>query len=141
MHKESRMSPLKAVLTVKIIFTAFFWSLPLLLAPRHATGLLGIPLSQPVLFLRLLGAAFLALLAGYVLGLLDLHHGREARNTVWVGIISNGSAFLILVVSRAEWGGWGPRASVFMWGSAVVTLLITLGLIVFGVVYKRATRR
>ena len=135
------MNPLKIVLTVKVIFTALFWSLPLLLFPGYAASLLGIPAPRPVLFLHLLGAAFLALLAGYLLGLLDLHHGREVRHTVWVGIISNGSAFLILLMFAEEWSGWGTRASIYMAGSMVMTLLITLGLIVFGVMQNKTARR
>lgn len=131
------MSPLKIILIVKIVFTAIFWSLPLLLFPKRAANLLGMPAPQPVLFAHLLGAAFLALLAGYTLGLLDLSQNKGADNTVWVGIISNGSAFLLLLMFAGQWSKWGTRAAVYLWVSTAVTLLITLGLVVFGVVYKR----
>jgi hypothetical protein len=122
------MNPLKIILIIKIIFTDFFWSLPLLFFPRYAARILGIRLAQPI-FLHLLGGAFFALLSGYILGLRDLHYGKDAHNTVWVGIISNGVAFIILLVFRAEWCGWGSGAMVYMGGSAIMTLLITLGLI------------
>jgi hypothetical protein len=128
------MKPLEIVLMGKIIFTLFLWALPPLLFPKYATRLLGIPPSQPILFLRLLGAAYLALAVGYTLGLIDLYHGKEAQNTVWVGILSNGLAFIILLVYRSEWKRWGTRASVYMYSSTIATLLITLGLIVFGVI-------
>jgi hypothetical protein len=134
------MNPLKIVLAVKVVFTALCWSLPLLLFPEYAASGLGIPAPQPVLFLHLLGAAFLALLTGYLLGLLDLHHGRDVSHTVWVGIISNGSAFLILLIFAGEWSGWGTKASTYMAGSMVMTLLITLGLIVFGVLRHKTAR-
>jgi hypothetical protein len=131
------MNPLKVVLTIKVVFTALFWSLPLLLFPKQAAGFLGIPVPQPILFAHLLGAAFLALLVGYVLGLLDLARGKGARNAVWVGIVSNGVAFLLLSVFAGQWNEWGTCAAIYLWGSTAMTLLITLGLIVFGVVYKR----
>jgi hypothetical protein len=130
------MNPLKIILTIKIIFTAVFWSLPLLFFPKHAARLLRIPVPQPILFAHLLGAAFLALLAGYIMGLLDLDRGKDVSNTVWVGIVSNGLAFLILLIFAGQWSKWDTRAAVYMWGSTAMTLLITLGLIVFGVVYN-----
>jgi hypothetical protein len=97
--------------------------------------------SQPILFLRLLGAAFFALLSGYILGLRDLHYGRDAHNTVWVGIISNGVAFVVLLAFKSEWSGWDTRARLYMYGSSIMTLLITLGLIVFGVVRNGTAQR
>jgi hypothetical protein len=127
---------LKVILTIKIIFTAVFWALPLLFFPKHAARCLGIPVPQPILFPHLLGAAFSALLAGYILGLLDLNHGKDVSNTVWVGIISNGLGFLILLIFAGQWKRWGTGAVIYMWVSTTVTLLITLGLIVFGVVYS-----
>jgi riboflavin transporter FmnP len=129
------MNPLKIILTIKVIFT-IFWALPLLFFPKHAARLLGIPVPQPILFAHLLGAAFLALLAGYILGLLELKHGKDISNTVWVGIISNGLAFLILLIFAGQWKRWGTGAEIYMWSSTTMTLLITLGLIVFGVVYN-----
>jgi len=135
------MSPLEIVLIIKIGFTAFCWALPLLFFPRYAADRLGIQLSQPILFLRLLGAAFLALLSGYILGICDLHYGRDAHNTIWVGIISNGAAFIVLLAFKAEWSGWDRRARFYMSGSSVMTLLITLGLIVFGVMRNGSAQR
>lgn len=139
------MNPLEIVLIIKIVFTAFCWALPLLFFPGYAADRLGIqlsqPVSQPILFLRLLGAAFLALLSGYILGLCDLHYGKNALNTIWVGIISNGVAFIVLLVFKAEWIGWGTRARFYMYGSSIMTLLITLGLIVFGVMRIGSAQR
>lgn len=127
------MNPLKVVLTVKVVFTVLFWALPLLLFPKRAARLLGMPEPQPVLFSHLLGAAFLALTAGYVFGLLNLEQDKAASDVVWVGIISNGLAFIILLMFAGQWSKWGTRAALFLWVSTAMTLLITLGLIVFGV--------
>jgi len=134
--RQGYMNPLKLILTIKVVFTAVFWSLPLLFFPKRAAKLLGMPVPQPILFAHLLGAAFLALLVGYILGLLDLSHGRGVSNTVWVGVVSNGLAFLILLIFAEQWNRWGTRAVIYMWGSTAMTLLITLGLVVFGVVYN-----
>ena len=127
------MNALKIILVIKIVFTAIFWSLPLLFFPKRAAELLRMPVPQPILFAHLLGAAFLALLVGYVLGLLDLSHNKGAGNIVWVGIVSNGSAFLLLLIFAGQWSKWGTRAAAFLWVSTAATLLITLGLVVFGV--------
>jgi hypothetical protein len=127
------MSALKFILIVKIVFTAFFWSLPLLFFPKRAAKLLHMPVPRPILFAHLLGAAFFALLVGYVLGLLDLCHGKGAGNTVLVGIVSNGSACLLLLIFARRWSKWRRGAAIYLWVSTAVTLFITLGLVVFGV--------
>ncbi len=128
------MSLLAAVLRVKIVLTLLLWCLPLLAFPASWFAWMGMPEPQPVLFLRLLGAAFFALVVGYVLGLRELNRGNDVRNVVWVGIVSNGSAFLILLSAGANgaWEEWGILAWLSMWGSVLGTASITLGLVVAG---------
>lgn len=138
---RSAMKALKFVLIVKVVFTALFWSLPLLLFPERAAELLLIPVPQPILFAHLLGAAFLALLVGYVLGLINLSHNKRADDVVWVGVVSNGSAFLLLLMFAGQWSKWGTRAGAFLGFSTAATLLITLGLLRFGVASKDSTQR
>jgi hypothetical protein len=89
------------------------------------------PEPKPMLFLRLLGAAFLALVVGYISGLLGLSRGDDVRDIVWVGITSNGLASLILCFSgfKGAWKEWGILARIYMWVSALATALITLGLV------------
>lgn len=128
---------LAVVLWVKIVFTFCLWSLPLLLFPVHWLRRLGFPDLTPFLiFVKLLGAAFFALLVGYALGLGDLYAGKDVANTVRVGIVSNGSACLILLLfgSRGAWSGWGGPARLILWLSAGMTGLITLGLFWYGIV-------
>ena len=126
------MGFLEAVLWVKVLFTLAFWSLPLLAFPASWFVRMGMPEPRPILFLRLLGAAFLALVVGYISGILGLSRGDDVRNIVWVGIASNGLASLILFFYgfTGAWKEWRRLARIFMWGSAFATALITLGLVV-----------
>jgi hypothetical protein len=123
---------LATVLWVKVIFTLAFWSLPLVAFPASWFVRIGMPEPRPMLFLRLLGAAFLALVVGYVSGILGLSRGDDVRDIVWVGITSNGLASLILFFFgfTGAWKEWKRLARIFMWGSAFATALITLGLVV-----------
>jgi hypothetical protein len=92
------------------------------------------PEPKPMVFLRLLGAAFLALVGGYSTGLHKLSRGEDVRDIVWVGITSNGSAALILLLSgiTGGWKEWGILARSYMWLSTLVTASITLALVVAG---------
>lgn len=120
------MSLLKATLILKILLT-IAWSASLLLLSKTQFEKLGVPEPKPVLFTRLLGAAFLALLLGYALGLRDLYRGEMPVTTVLVGIVSNGLACVILVYFgfQGMWSKWGKVARYCMWCSAIFTGLIT----------------
>src|SRR5215204_1033101 len=104
----------------------------LLTFPRSLFVWIGMPEPKPMLFLRLLGAAYFALVVGYISGLFRLGRGDEVQDIVWVGITSNGSAFLILLLYgiAGTWKGWGILAQIYMWVSVVATASITLGLVV-----------
>jgi hypothetical protein len=90
-------------------------------------------LGTPV-FVRLLGMAYGSLLVGYCFGFVDCRHGIYPRNTVWVGMVSNGGAFLLLLIGAIEstWSEWGWMARIIMWISLAVTASICTGLTVFG---------
>ncbi len=87
------------------------------------------------MFVRLLGWAYLALCVGYWFGLKESLRGRRASGPIWVGIVSNGGAFLYLLYYGAlgTWASWGIALQVIGWGSVLATLLITIGLVIFGV--------
>lgn len=124
------MPSLLTVLYIKIAFTAFAWATPALLAPRKLILTLGYPDPNPLIFLRLLGGAYLALLVEYIQGAQSLQAGIYPATTVLVGIASNGVAFLILAVGavKGTWLHWGWAARVIMWISLAMTFLITVGL-------------
>lgn len=125
------MQTLQLVLLFKIFLTFAVWSLPLLIL--HPLWLIAIGFPDPgvlIVFIRLYGAACFSLGVGYVLGYLNLSRGENIDNTVIVGIVSNCSAFIILLIyglSRS-WINWGKYAKIYMWGSTIATGLITAGL-------------
>lgn len=128
------MTALSIVLLIKILFTLIFWCIPLLFFPASLFFYLGIPEPQPIIFVRLVGAAYLALALGYIFGFNALHQGKNIQDVVWVGIVSNGLASILLFVygTRGIWSEWGNFAQFYMWGSAIVTGLITFGLLITG---------
>ena len=128
------MKALQYVLWFKIVLTVAAWCVPLLLFPGSVLIALGFPLPEPLLFLRLLGMAYWALVVGYIFGLRSARSGHYPREVVWVGIASNGGAFALLIVAAwfDAWSTWGMFAKTYMWGSVVGTGLVTVGLLVCG---------
>jgi hypothetical protein len=130
---RGRNAPLRAVLRFKVAFTVVAWAAPLLLAPCGWFTAAGFPAPRPMIFIRLLGAAFAALLVGYVRGLRALDAGRPPADAVVVGIVSNGLAAALLLgygVAGA-FAEWGAPARMFMGISTAATALITIGLFAF----------
>ncbi|HEX8567879.1 MAG TPA: hypothetical protein VF648_19725 [Pyrinomonadaceae bacterium] len=135
------MSVTKFALLFKITLT-FLWFIPLLLFPREWLIGLGMSASSVYEFVRLLGAAFLALLMGYVLGLRDLNKQIYPVNTILVGIASNGLASLILFYFGITKGfnGWTGFGKWWMWASAFLTLLVT-ALLIAGLIIEATNNR
>lgn len=92
--------------------------------------MLGIPAPEPLIFVRLLGAAYLALLVGYYMGLRGLDKGESPIQAVYMGIASNGLACLLLAYFGATgaWSSWGIAARIFMWLSAFGAFAMTFSL-------------
>ena len=128
------MKRLSTVLLAKIAITILAWCLPLLLFPASLLEWLGFVVPSPLIFLRLLGVAYLALTIGYVFGLRDLRKGTYPAGVIWMGIVSNGGACVALAVAGVfhAWDAWGMFAQVFMWGSLAATGALTIGLAVCG---------
>ncbi len=127
------MKGLKIVLKTKIILTLILWTISLLLICKDLLSFFGFPVPDPFVFFRLLGAAYTALLVGYILGLRNLQSKSSAHMVISVGIVSNGLAFLILAFFglKGSWSTWGGCAQVYMWASTIATFGITLGLLRF----------
>lgn len=127
------MKALKGLLIRKIAITFTFWCVPLLLFPSSWFLALGIPVPGSMIFMRLLGAAYLALLVGYFMGLKGISAGESPKPVLTMGIASNGSAALLLTSSGATggWSSWGGGAQAFLWISAVGALWITFSLLMF----------
>ncbi len=122
------------VLTFKIAFTVVGACVPLLLLSESALQWLGFEVPQPILFLRMLGMAYAALIVGYAFGLKDAKRGIYPAHVVWIGIVSNGGAALILSFAalNGTWAQWGDLAQILMWSSLICLTGITAGLIAFG---------
>jgi len=129
------MNNLSKIITAKIVITILFWCAPLLLATDGVLCWLRIPFPREMLvFLRLLGWAYVALIVGYVFGLRATQRGKYPKGTVWMGIVSNGGAFVMLLIAAIQgiWSTWKWVAQAGMWLSLAATSVITVGLILFG---------
>lgn len=137
------MKPLAMTLKFKIALTVLFWCVPLLFFPESLYLQLGFVDIGSFVFLKLLGVAYVALVAGYYLGYQDLIRGYYPSNTVIVGIVSNFGAciMLIMLAFSNAWSEWGVLAQLYMWASLAATGLISLFLFVFGVKRYGATYR
>jgi len=125
------MVTLARILKFKIFFTIVFWCLPLLFFPPSWFRGMGLPVPEPLILARLLGAAYLALTVAYSLGLIEIQKGGSATQAVWTGITSNGLACAILTYSgvTGAWSTWTIQGQLIMWSSVILTFLITLLLI------------
>jgi hypothetical protein len=128
------MTGLSIVFLCKILLTAFCWSLPLLVVPEVLVTKIGIPIANNIIFLRLLGMAYAALLVGYVFAFNATLRGEYPLTTLWVGIVSNGGVSLILLIYGllGYWKSWSAIAKSMMWFSMLATALITIGLVMTG---------
>lgn len=131
------MRGLKGLLIRKIVITAVFWCLPLLFFPASWFSALGAVAPEPIVFARLLGAAYLALLVGYYGGLQSIKKGEVPLQSMHMGIASNGMAAVLLAYFGATgaWTNWGLGATIFMWVSAAGALSITASLVRFRLRY------
>jgi len=118
---------------VKILATLALWAVPGLLLPPPWFPIFGIPEppAAQLIFIRLLGAAYLALVVGYALA-----WRAPARHpgAVLVGIVSNGLAALVIVSVGAGGGfaSWPMLGALYIWGSAAITAALAAALIVAG---------
>jgi hypothetical protein len=121
------------VLGVKVLVTAGLWAGPALLLPREWFPTFGIPEppEETVVFVRLLGAAYVALLVGYALAWQS--PARHAAMIV-VGAISNGLASMVILAAgvHGAFTTWGILGSVYIWGSALAAAAIAVSLMVTG---------
>ena len=129
------MPALARVFALKIVLTVLVWCLPLLLLPAGWFEALGVAQRGDVLFLRLLGWAWLALCVGYGFGLQAARARRAAPGPVWVGIVSNGGAGLLLLGYglAGAWAAWHPALRFGAWASALAALGLALALWHYGV--------
>lgn len=129
------MNNLSKVFIFKIGATVLVWCVPLIFVPASWFETFGFPRQETYMFVRMLGWAYIALCVGYWFGLKESMHGRRAMAPIWMGVVSNGGAFLYLFYYGVSgtWTSWGIVPQTIGWGSAIATFLITVGLLLFGV--------
>ena len=129
------MNTLAIIFIFKISATIIFWCIPLILLPGAVLESTGFPSQPDYMFVRMLGWAYLSLCVCYWYGLMAALHGQRAMGPIWVGIVSNGGAFLLLSYFgvTGTWASWGLFVQFIGWASAVATFAITVGLYMFGV--------
>ena len=127
------MHGLKKLFIRKIAITGIFWCVPLLVFPPSWFVALGVPAPEPLIFVRLLGATYFALLVGYYMGMKGMETGQSPVPVIFMGIASNGFACLLLAYFGATgaWSPWDAGAQIFMWLSAAGALAMTFSLLRF----------
>lgn len=134
------MQGLTRLLKRKIAITALFWCLPLIALPRSWFAALGVPINESLLFARLLGVAYLALLVGYIEGLRGVEKGENPIPVIHMGVVSNAFAGAVLAYFgfNGAWSAWGLGATVFMWVSTVGAFYVAAKLLKFRYHYASA---
>ena len=122
------MKSLRNILIFKIVVTIVVWCIPLIMFPESFFVRFGIPISGTLLFFRLLGVAYLALVIGYILGLIEIHRDKKPFQAIWLGISSNGLACAVLLYYglTGEWSTWQIPSQFLLWASAFVTGGLTI---------------
>ncbi len=117
---------LQIVLLVKILVTILAWAGPYLLMPesmlRRCTGFA----PEPIVFARMLGVGWIALVAIYGWGYYEALAGRLVEPVIVAGLISNGGGALAMILGRPA----RLTPSIPYWASVGLLVLITIGLAV-----------
>lgn len=111
------MKGLRGLFIRKIAITAIFLCLPLLFFPASLFIWCGIPAPEPMIFVRLLGVAYLALLLGYYGGLKSIDSNQIPISAINMGLVSNGGGAMVFVYFGliGSWSSWGSGARIYMW--------------------------
>lgn len=134
------MSMLRKVLGAKIVLSLVLWVLPLLFLPEGLFPELGIPTWTPAatIFVRLLGAAYLAILAVEVWSFLAPH---ERAAGIVTGIISSAGASMVLwhYVFYGELYNWEVLGKLVITSWLVLQSLFAIALSVLALPLLRGT--
>ncbi|KAL9647009.1 hypothetical protein ABK040_013863 [Willaertia magna] len=123
---------LAIVLSFKILVTTAAWVIPLVFFPEKLLAKLQFEL-KPLMYGRLLGVAYSSLLVGYGHGLYSvLAENTYPRHIVWMGLVSNGGAFTVLLSEILNKMSSGKKPKVVEVASTIAVGLISLGLLIFG---------
>lgn len=116
---------LRTVLVVKIVGTAVFFAISLVLKPEFPLEMLRVR-ADP-LPARLLGWSYLAILVVYISGLLEARRGLFPSTTVIMGLLSNAGASLLLALYVAQSGvASAPVACSALLFTGTITMLLAV---------------
>jgi hypothetical protein len=123
MASDRRHTWLRRVLFLKVLITIFVWGLPALLGPQSLLALLGVPIPEDPIYLRLFGGACTAWGVAYAYAYRD-----PVRNVAMLkaGLVDNALPTLVI----AFLGLTGGISSAFMWTSAVLTGLFFVSFLI-----------
>ncbi|MDB6061751.1 MAG: hypothetical protein JWM78_1854 [Verrucomicrobiaceae bacterium] len=97
------MSWLSLLLIIKIGVTILFVAAPFLLLPKQKLEALTKITAPNSVFFRLYGVAVTALVVGYAFGIPSAEAGVFPHGVVWMGIVSNsGASVLLLTYARGD---------------------------------------
>ena len=124
------MKGLRGLFIRKIIITAIFLCIPLLFFPASLFELVGIQSPQPLIFTRLLGIAYFALLIGYWGGIKALDNNDNPIHVINMGITSNGLGGVVFLYfgMTGSWSAWSLGAQIYMWLLSIGAVIITINL-------------
>jgi len=119
MATDLKLIWLRRVLFVKTLITILVWGLPALIGPLSLLAILGVPIPEDPIYLRLFGGAATAWGVAYWFAYKD-----PLRNVAIVkaGLIDNALPTLVI----AFLGVAGRVSSVFIWASGFLTGLFFL---------------
>jgi len=123
-----------ALLWTLIAVTFAGWCLPMLFFPRPLLRKFHVPVNEPVIFVRLLGAAALALCLHYYLGLLRLENGRDPSDVIVIGLIHCGMSAAIIwrYALHGHYRRWPRATQVYIYTSGSILTALTFGLLFAG---------
>ena len=125
---------LAALLWILIVVMIGCWCVPLLFLPRALLRRIQIPVTEPILFVRLLGAASLALCIHYALGARDLRRGEDPTDVVVVALLHCGMSAAIIwrYALQGHYGRWPRITRIYVYSAGAVMTALALGLLFAG---------
>jgi hypothetical protein len=126
-----------ATLWMLIAVTFVCWCVPMLFLPRPVLRSLQIPIREPMLFVRLLGATNLALCLHYFLGILRLQHGHESSDVVVIGLIHCGMSAAVIwrFALHGHYEKWPRATTLYVYSSGGLLTALALALLAAGLWY------
>lgn len=109
----------------------------MLFLPHNLMVRYRLPVAEPILFMRLLGTAYLGLSTMYAFGLTRAYRGDDVTDVVVIGLVCNGMAAAIVwrYALGGMFAGWSSFSRGFTYASGLVLTALTLGLLAVEIWY------